>query len=520
MLIYILLQKYADVVELADTLDLGSSGKPWGFKSLHPHQVDVITSLVLTISEVLLLKRGKFGVVMSVVKNQEYIVDILDNGYQGEGIAKLNDLTIFIQNAIKGEKVKILITKVTKFYAYGKLLEIIEKSSDRVEEDCTTYKRCGGCSLRHIEYEKTLEVKKQIVENCLYKELKEKIDVENTIGMKEPYHYRNKLQYPIGIDKNNKHQIGVYAVRTHEIVPVDKCFIQNVDCENIAKDIFQFAVDNNLSVYNETTLKGSLRHIIVKIGVRTNEIMAILVVNDEFGKDKELVEYLVNKYKNIKSIVKNINNKNTNVILGNITKTIYGQDYIYDILGDYKFKISPRSFYQVNPVQTEILYNKALEFADLKGNETAFDLYCGIGTIAIFMARYVEKVYGIEIIDDAIKNAKDNAEVNNIRNAEFIVGDVEKIFPELVNEQKIKADVVFVDPPRSGCEAKTIDTLLQLEPEKVIYISCNPATLARDLRLMSVKYDVVKVQPVDMFPFTHNIETVNLLILRTGEKMK
>ena len=449
---------------------------------------------------------------MEIVKNKEYTVDILDNGYQGEGIAKINELIIFIQGAIKGEKVKILITKITKSHAYGKILEIIDKSKDRIDVDCKTYKRCGGCNLRHINYEKTLEIKKETVENCIYKELKKKIKISKTIGMENPYHYRNKLQYPIGIDKNNLPKMGVYAERTHEIIDTDVCFIQNELCEKIAKDIFNYVVDNNMSVYNEKTLKGELRHIVIKIGIKTNEVMVILVVNgNKLTKQDELIGYIGKKYFNIESIIKNVNNKNTNVILGNKNEVIYGEDHITDVLGEYKFKISASSFYQVNPIQTEILYNTALEFAELKGDESALDLYCGIGSIAIFMANHVKRVYGIEIVEDAIKNAEENVKLNKISNAKFKVGEVENVLPEIIKEEKIEADVVFLDPPRSGCDIKTIETLLKLEPKKIVYISCNPATLARDLRLLNEKYNIEKVQPVDMFPFTHHVECVTLL---------
>lgn len=299
-------------------------------------------------------------------KNEEYVIDIIDNGFQGEGIAKIDGMTVFVDKAIKGEKVKIKILKVQTNFAYGKIIEILKKSEARVdEEDCATYKRCGGCNLRHVKYEETLNIKKAIVENCLYKALKRDIKVNDVIGMKNPLYYRNKLQYPVGIDKDQKSVMGIYSSRTHDIISAEQCFIQNKECQYIANDIFKFIKENDIEAYNEKTLKGTVRHIIVRIGVKTDEVLVTLVLNDNnFKKEKELVEFLIKKHKNIKSIVKNFNTKNTNVILGEKTEVIYGDGYIYDILGDYKFKISPLSFYQVNPIQTEILYNTAIKFVE------------------------------------------------------------------------------------------------------------------------------------------------------------
>lgn len=449
---------------------------------------------------------------MEIKKNQEYIVDIIDNGFSGEGIAKIDNFTIFINGAIKGEKVKILIVKVVSSYAFAKLLEIIEKTESRVEEKCKTFIKCGGCSLRHMKYDCTLQLKKQMVENCLYKELGRKINVNETIGMSNPYYYRNKLQYPIGLDHSKQAIMGIYANRSHNIISVDQCFIQDQTCQNIAKDVYEFIKKNRLEPYDETTLQGIFRHIVIKIGKFSNEIMVILVLNKEkFEKQDELVSYLLDRYSNIKTIIKNINSQNTNVILGKKNIILYGSGYIYDQLGEYKFKISPLSFYQVNPIQTKVLYNKAIEIAKLEGSETVLDLYCGIGTISIFLSKYIKKVYGIEVVEDAIKDAKENVKINGINNVEFLAGDVEKILPELL--KRVIPDVVFVDPPRKGLDQNTIKNIMKVNPEKIVYISCNPATLARDLRLLGEKYEVKKVQPVDMFPYTTHVECVALLTL-------
>jgi len=448
-------------------------------------------------------------------KNEEYIATIIDNGFQGEGIAKIDGITVFIDQAIKGEKIKIKILKVQTNFAYGKILEILEKSNNRINEECSTYKRCGGCNLRHIKYEETLNIKKAIVQNCMYKALKRETEINDVIGMDNPLYYRNKLQYPVGIDKEQNAIMGVYSSRTHNIIPTEECFIQNKECQTIANDIFEFIKQNNISAYNEETLKGTLRHIIIRIGVKTNEVLVTLVLNDNnLKKEKELVEFLTEKHKNIKSIVKNFNTKNTNVILGDKTEVIYRDGYIYDILGDYKFKISPLSFYQVNPIQTEVLYNTAINSLNNKNGDIALDLYCGIGTIGIFASKYFKKVYGVEIVEQAIEDAKYNAKINNIDNIEFFTGDVEKVLPKIIERDNLKPNVVFVDPPRKGLDKNTIDVLQNLEPSKIVYISCNPATLARDVSLLEEKYELKNVQPVDMFPYTSHVECCALLEMK------
>lgn len=436
-------------------------------------------------------------------KNEVYEVDIIDNGYQGEGIAKIDNIPVFIQGAIAGEKIEIKILKVQSSFAYGKIIKIIKSSDVRVESECKDYTKCGGCNLRHMKYEETLKIKKAIVENCLYKSFGQEVKVKDVIGMKKPMFYRNKLQYPVGIDKDNKKVMGIYANRSHNIIPVHKCYIQNETCEEIARDIFEFIKDNDISTYNEETLKGTVRHIVVKIGVRTNEVLVTLVLNDKnFKYDEKFIEFITTKHPKIKTIVKNYNMKNTNVILGKENEIINGSGYIYDILGEYKFKISPLSFYQVNPVQTEILYNTAMQYIKKEEGKVALDLYCGIGTIGIFASKYFSKVYGIEIVEEAIDNAKENAEINNIKNMEFYAGDVEEILPQILEKENIKPNTIFIDPPRKGLDNNTIQLLNRLEAEMIIYISCNPATLARDLKLLSEKYEIKEIQPVDMFPYT------------------
>lgn len=452
---------------------------------------------------------------MKIQKNEEYIVEIIDNGFQGEGIAKIEGFTIFIPNAIKGEKVKIIIVKVLSSHAFGKIIEIVEKSEHRVESDCNTYKRCGGCNLRHIDYQETLKMKQNAVQSLVNKTLQNKIKVQTTLGMDKPYYYRNKAQYPLGKNKNGEPVMGTFANRTHEIIPIEKCMIQNEQTEKLAKLVFDFIVKNQISIYDEKTGRGLVRHIVTKIGIKTNEIMCILVINGkQFSQEKELVEYILKEFPNVKSIIKNINMKNTNVILGNKNINLYGDGYIKDILGEYTFKISPLSFYQVNPIQAEKLYELGVKGADIKKSDIVFDLYCGIGTISLFMSKYAKKVYGIEIVEEAVEAAKENAKINNVKNTEFISGDVEKVLTDLIDNRKVIPDIVMVDPPRKGLDDISVNNILKISPKKVVYISCNPATLMRDLAKLEDKYVIDSIKPVDMFPFTSHCEVVSVLQLK------
>ncbi len=450
-----------------------------------------------------------------VEKNKEYIVDILDNGYEGEGIAKIDNYTIFVPGAIKDEKVKILIIKVNKSYGYAKIIEILEESNIRTTVGCEKYKRCGGCNLRHIRYEDTLLLKRDIVKNLVEKNLNTNIEVKETIGMENPYNYRNKAQYPVSYNKAHEIVTGVYANRSHEVISVQNCKIQKPISEQIAKFIIDFMKRNNISAYDEKTQKGIVRHIVTKVGIFTNEIMCIIVVNNpKLPKEKELVEALLNNFKNIKTIVKNINMKNTNVIMGKDNDVLHGDGYIKDKLGKYTFKISPLSFYQINPIQTEKLYNLAIKRANLNKDDVVLDLYCGIGTIGIFIADYVKKVYGIEIIPQAIEDAKDNARLNKVHNIQFYCGDVEKVLGKILEKENIKPNIIFVDPPRKGLDKNTIQNILSIRPKKVVYISCNPATLVRDLKEIEDIYEIKSIETIDFFPFTSHVETISVLELR------
>lgn len=439
-----------------------------------------------------------------VNKNDEIIVEIIDYGANGEGIAKINGYTIFVIGALKGEKCKIHILKVLKDYAFAKVIEILEESKKREKPDCSTYTKCGGCSLRHINYEETLKIKTEKVQNLMSKMLKKDIKVNEAIGMDKPYYYRNKAIYPI----NEDGKIGLYAERSHNVIPIDKCKIQTEKSQEIAKFILENWKD---SIYNEKTGEGLLRNIMIREGLETGEIMVVLVQN---GEKKYEPEILLEKFPEITTIVVNVNKKYTNVVLGKKNIVIYGKGYIKDCLDGLIFKISPNSFYQVNPIQTKILYNKAIELSNLNKNDILFDLYCGIGTIGIFAAKDVKKVYGIEIVPQAIDDAKENATINKIDNCEFVLGDVENAFEKLINDKKIIPTTIIVDPPRKGLDENTINNILKIKPNKLTYISCNPATLARDLSKLEDTYEIKEIQPVDMFPFTSHVECVCFLKIK------
>lgn len=440
-------------------------------------------------------------------KNDYYEVDILDTGYEGEGIAKIDGYTTFIKGAIKGEKVKIKMLKTNKDFGFAKLEEIIKKSDNREEPICEAFDKCGGCSLQHMSYESQLDFKTNLVKATLKKQLGYEPVVENIIGMGVPYNYRNKAQYPV---TNGK--IGFYAERSHLLIENKKCYIQNALTDKMAKDAFEITQKYNVPAYDEKTGKGFLRHIVTKVAVNTNESMLMFITNGEKFKDSEkIVKDILELYPALTSIVQNVNTENGNVILGEKCINLYGKTYIVDELAGYKFKISPLSFYQVNPIQTEILYNIAKDYAKFNGSENVFDLYCGIGTISIFIADSVKTVFGVEVVEDAIKDAKENAEMNKKKNIEFEVGEVETVIPKMYKEGKT-ANIIFVDPPRKGCDEKLLETIKDMEAEKVIYISCNPATLARDLKYLTDNgYEIKKIQPVDMFPQTSHVETVCLL---------
>ncbi|WP_288678832.1 23S rRNA (uracil(1939)-C(5))-methyltransferase RlmD [uncultured Clostridium sp.] len=452
-----------------------------------------------------------------VEKNKEYIFDIISQGYEGEGIAKIdNKYPIFIEGALKGEKVKVRIVKVNKNFAYGKLMEVLEASEERVKPPCAIYKRCGGCKLQHASYKAQLDFKWDRVKDCVSKigKLDPSI-VKYPLGMEEPWRYRNKVQLPIGLI-NGEVKIGFFAPRSHDIIDMESCLIQDEIGDKVVKLTREWIEKFNIRPYNvdgEYDEKGIVRHIMIRRGFTTNEVMVVLVTNGETLPHKEeFVDLMVKNIPGIKSVIQNINSKKTNVILGLESKTLWGEDTISDYIGDFRFNISPLSFFQVNPTQTEVLYGKALEYANLTGNEEVFDAYCGTGTITLFLSQKAKKVYGVEIIPQAIDNAWINAKENKVENVEFFVGESEVVIPDLINKG-VKADVVVVDPPRKGCDKKLLDAITNIDAKKIVYVSCDPSTLGRDLKVLEENgYKTLEVQPVDMFPNTAHIENVALLI--------
>ena len=441
-------------------------------------------------------------------KNKEYVVDIVDIGQGGVGIVKYEGFTVFVEGGLIQDKVKVRINKSKKNYAVGDIVEIIEKSPFRVDRICSDdLKDCGGCQIQELDYNKQLELKTNEVKQVISRIGKlENVEIHETIGMQSPCRYRNKAQFPIQ-NINGSTAIGFYKKKSHDVIPTDMCVIQHDINDKIIKIIKTYIQAYNVSIYNETTHTGVLRHLVTKVGFTTNEVMVVLVANGtNLPHLNELASVLKENILGFKTLVLNVNKAKTNVILGKENKVIYGNGKINDYIGDLVFEISPLSFFQVNPVQTEVLYNKALEYAELKENDTVFDIYCGIGSISLFLAQKATKVYGIEIVEDAIKDAKINAKLNNLNNVEFYVGKAEEVVPKMYSEGKT-ANVVVVDPPRKGCDEKVLDTIVSMKPDRVVYVSCNPSTLARDLAYLDERgYKCVEIQPVDMFPHTMHVE--------------
>lgn len=441
-------------------------------------------------------------------KNKEYVVDIVDIGQGGVGIGKYEGFTVFVEGGLIQDKVKVKINKSKKNYAVGDIVEIIEKSPFRVDRICSDdLKDCGGCQIQELDYNKQLELKTNEVKQVISRIGKlENVEIHETIGMQSPCRYRNKAQFPIQ-NINGSTAIGFYKKKSHDVIPTDMCVIQHDINDKIIKIIKTYIQAYNVSIYNETTHTGVLRHLVTKVGFTTNEVMVVLVANGtNLPHLNELASVLKENILGFKTLVLNVNKAKTNVILGKENKVIYGNGKINDYIGDLVFEISPLSFFQVNPVQTEVLYNKALEYAELKENDTVFDIYCGIGSISLFLAQKATKVYGIEIVEDAIKDAKINAKLNNLNNVEFYVGKAEEVVPKMYSEGKT-ANVVVVDPPRKGCDEKVLDTIVSMKPDRVVYVSCNPSTLARDLAYLDERgYKCVEIQPVDMFPHTMHVE--------------
>lgn len=463
------------------------------------------------------------------VKNQLLEVEITDMTNDGEGVGKIDGYTFFIKDAIIGDRVSFIVTKVKKTYGYGRVKDILIRSSYRIDAPCPQAKRCGGCQIQEMSYDRQLEFKKDKVVNNLIRLGGFKRDhiesiLEPIMGMDgEPFRYRNKAQYPIGYDRQGNLICGFYAGRTHAIIPVKDCLLGPAENKDILEAVLTWMKKNGISAYDESSHNGIVRHVLIRKGFTSGEIMVCLVINsDRLPHEKELIEKLTGIH-GTTSVSYSVNKDDTNVIMGDNYHTIYGTDTITDSIGELKFKISPLSFYQVNSIQTKKLYDKALSYADLTGGETVWDLYCGIGTISLFMAQKAKKVYGVEIIPQAINDAKENASANGLNNAEFFVGKAEQVIDRLWEENKdcseeseeyqmTHPDVIVVDPPRKGCDELCISTMLKMNPKRIVYVSCDSATLARDLKLLCAGgYELTSVCPCDMFANSIHVETVCLL---------
>lgn len=459
-------------------------------------------------------------------KNQEFTVSIEDMSEDGAGIGKLDGYIWFIKDAVIGDVVRARAMKMKKNYGFARQMEILTPSAARVEPRCPVARQCGGCQLQAMSYEEQLKFKERKVKNHLLrigKFRENEIHMLPIMGMEEPWRYRNKAQFPFGMDKNGNIVAGFYAGRTHDIIECEDCLLGVEENKDILDIIKGFMRDHNIRPYDETAHKGLVRHALIRKGFHSGELMVCLVIN---GKDIPLKEQLVEELCRIKgmtSISYSINQEKTNVIMGKEIVNLYGPGYITDNIGNVTYQISPLSFYQVNPVQTEKLYGTALEYAGLTGNETVWDLYCGIGTISLFLAQNAKKVYGVEIVPQAIEDARRNAALNHITNAEFFTGKAEEVLPEQYAKNKVYADVIVVDPPRKGCDQVCLDTILKMAPKRVVYVSCDSSTLARDLRyLADGGYEVEKVRCCDMFGQSCHVETVVLLTKKSdfGKKKR
>lgn len=449
-------------------------------------------------------------------KNQEVEVVVNALGNEGEGVGHTQDgYTVFVKDALPGDVIRAKLMKCKKQYAFGRLVEILTPSKDRVEAVCEKARVCGGCQIQEIAYEKQLEFKADKVKGNLVRIGGVKNPpMESIIGMEDPWRYRNKAQFPIGRTKEGKIVAGFYAGRTHAIVPVpnNDCVLGREVNAKILGKVISHMETYDIEPYDEATGTGLVRHVLIRCGYSTDEIMVCLVVNGTKIPEEDALADSLMEIPGMTSIMLNTNMDQTNVILGDQVRTIRGESYITDQIGDVKFCISPLSFYQVNPVQTEKLYRKALEYAGLTGKETVWDVYCGIGTISLFLAQKAKKVYGVEIVPDAIEDAKKNAALNGIHNVKFFVGKAEDVLPKQYEKHQIYADVIVVDPPRKGCEQAVLDTIIKMEPKRVVYVSCDSATLARDVKALTENGYVLKsVTPVDQFCHTAHVETVCLL---------
>lgn len=444
-----------------------------------------------------------------VQKNETVIVNIEDLTSEGSGVGKIDGYPLFIPNTLPNEKCEVKVIKVNKNFGFGKLNKVIEASPERVEPT----HQCGGCQLQHMSYPLQLQMKQDQVKNVMKKVAHlEDVPVHPVLGMDHPFGYRNKVQLPVG-ERNGRLITGFYQPRSHRIMETtEPCNVQDEMINSIIDTARDTASDLGIRAYDEKGHRGVLRHLMVRIGKSMNEAMIVFVTrSSKLPHQEKLVKAIRDKHPEVKSIMHNINPKRTNVIFGDKTNLLWGEEYIHDKIGDLTFAISAKSFYQINPKQTEVLYNKALEYAAIESDDIVIDAFCGIGTISLFLAQKAKKVYGVEIVPEAISDAKKNAKLNRITNAEFVVGAAEKVMPWWTT-QGLRPDVIVVDPPRKGCDEELLQAMVDMDPKRIVYVSCNPSTLARDLRILEDNgYATKEIQPVDMFAQTTHVESVALI---------
>lgn len=448
-----------------------------------------------------------------VKKNDVLTLSFEDLTREGNGVGKVDGYPLFVPHVLPGEEAVIQVVRANRNFGYGKLLEIKKESPDRVEPPCDVFYRCGGCQIQHMSYSLQLKMKQNQVKNAFQKVAHlPDVPIYETLGMEDPWRYRNNVQIPVG-EKDGELITGFYQPRSHRIIPDMKtCVIQDEPGDRAVEAVRRIANRLGIDAYDEQNHRGTLRHIMVRTGRETNEVMIVLITRTkEIPHKGKLIEELTNTFPNIKSIMHNINPNRTNVIFGETTKKLWGEAYIHDKIGDLTFAISARSFYQVNPSQTEVLYETALEYANIGPDDIVIDAYCGIGTISLFLAQKAKKVYGVEIIPEAVDDANKNAELNGMTNVEFIVGAAEKVMPWWT-AQGLRPDVIVVDPPRKGCDVTLLQAMIDMQPNRIVYVSCNPATLARDLRILEDGgFETKEAQPVDMFAQTGHVEVVTRL---------
>ncbi len=468
---------------------------------------------------------------MEMKKNDRFVLKIEDMGENGEGIGRLDGYIWFVKDAVIGDVIEAGVTKMKKQYGFARLIRVIEPSEYRTEERCPSARRCGGCQIQAVDYQEQLRLKEKKVYNNLKRigglsslllpsgeetteQTKEETErnavvMEPIIGMENPWRYRNKAQFPFGRNKDGRIVTGFYAGRTHDIVEQEDCLLGVEENREILSIIRNFMEEYKIEPYNEETHRGLVRHVLIRKGFQTGELMVCLVINGrKLPGQQALTEHLL-EIPGMTSISLNVNQEKTNVILGKELINLWGEGHITDYIGAVQYRISPLSFYQVNPVQTERLYGTALEYAGLTGNETVWDLYCGIGTISLFLAQKAKQVYGVEIVPQAIDDARENARLNHMENVEFFVGKAEEVLPEQYERNQIYADVIVVDPPRKGCDEKCLETIVKMSPNRVVYVSCNSSTLARDVKYLEERgYRTERVRCVDMFPHSGHVETV------------